>query len=197
MRHGRTHTFEAATLHPLPVIAVNEGRILGRVKDTIFDPAGHALVGVTVSRRDGKPEDFLAVNRARRLGPFAVTTAASADLRTVESHDRARDVLAAGIRLRGAPVLTDDGEPIGKLAEIWLREDGAVVEYVAAARSFLFSKKRRLTPRDVIVIGDDVMIVHRSAIERRRNDAPAAAATTRQAAPEGSIASDRGDGEAG
>jgi hypothetical protein len=99
-------------------------------------------VGITLSRRDG-PEDFLDARRVRHLGPFAVTISATADLQTVESHDRARAVSAAGVRFRGAPVLTDDGETIGRLAQIWLAADGAVVEYVTAARSFLFSKKRR------------------------------------------------------
>ena len=197
MRDSRTHTFEAATLHSLPVIAVTEGRILGRVKETIFDPEDHALIGVTVSRRDGKPEDFLDVRQARCLGPFAVTTSATANLQKLESHARAHEVVASGVHVRDAPVLTDAGEPIGKIAQIWIRDDGGVAAYVAASGSFLFGRKRRLSPHDVIVIGEDAMIVQTPRAEPVPSDAePAPVAQHASPRPHIIVAGrDRRDGD--
>ena len=157
--------FEASTLHALPVVAINEGRILGKVKDAVFDPASHSLIGLTVNGRNGRGEAFVDCTRIRRLGPYAIIVGSEADIGNVDGHERASEIVSSGIRIRGADVMTDAGRPIGKIDRVWIRHDGTVTRYRASVGGFGFGRSHDLTPDDVVVIGEDVVIVSSEAID--------------------------------
>lgn len=176
MAFGNHRVFDSATLHSLPVLAISEGRVLGKVKDEIFDPQRHVLVGLTVDGADG--ERFVDLERVQRLGPFAVTVRRSSDLQDLSDHERALAIVDSGIKLRGEPVLTDVGEPMGRLDKIWIDDRGDVIKYRCSLGSIGLRRSREITPDQVMVVGQDAMIVSADVFTRRsqhdRDRAPSA-----------------------
>lgn len=159
----RPHEIESRKVLNLPVVAIGEGKVLGRVHDLVFDPRSQSLLGVLISGQYGRDGAFVDCGRIRRLGPFAVVVMEEADLQRSDDHPRARDVLGSGIRVRGAQVMTDAGEPAGKIDRIWMTPEGKVLRY-RASDGRLFGGGRELKPSDVQVIGEDAIIVAASAI---------------------------------
>lgn len=165
-------TFDAASLRSLPVIATSEGRVLGRVKDALFDPQAHHLIGVLVSARGrGGGAALLDRARIRSLGPFAVTTASGDDLQPLETHGRAQAVAASRIHLQGAPVLAEDGERIGSVRRIWVSDDGEVERYESASGPLAISGRFSIEPAQVLAIGEDAMVVSNEVRDQKRRPA--------------------------
>jgi uncharacterized protein YrrD len=165
------HEIESRKVLNLPVIAIGEGKVLGRVDDLIFDPKQQSLLGVQVAGKYARNGAFVECGRIRRLGPFAIVVMEEADLQRSDDHDRARDVLASGIRVRGAQVMTDAGEPAGRIDRVWMSPEGRILRYRASDGGFAFARGHEITPSDVQVIGEDAIIVSASAIHP---NAPAA-----------------------
>jgi len=165
-------SFESGTLHSLPVVAVSEGRILGRVKDLVFDPAAHTMIGLTFSGGNGRGENFIDADRIRCLGPHAIIIATGRDVSDIDEHARASEVVASGIRVRGADVMTDTGRPLGKIDKVWMREDGCVLRYQASMGGWGFGRSQKIEPEDVVVIGEDVAIVSSDAVDGPRQSTP-------------------------
>jgi len=164
-------SFESGTLQSLPVVAVNEGRILGRVKDLVFDPAAHTMIGLTFSGGNGRG-DFIDADRIGCLGPHAIIVATGRDVTAIDDHARASEVVASGIRVRGADVITDTGRPLGKLDKVWMREDGSVLRYQASMGGWGFGRSQKIDPEDIVVIGEDVAIVSSDAVDGPRQSTP-------------------------
>lgn len=160
-------SFESGTLQSLPVVAVNEGRVLGRVKDLVFDPDAHTMIGLTFSGRNGGG-DFIDADRIRCLGPHAIIIATGRDVSAIDEHARASEVVVSGIRVRGADVMTDTGRPLGKIDKVWMREDGSVLRYQASMGGWGFGRSQKIDPKDIVVIGEDVAIVSSDAVDGPR-----------------------------
>ena len=170
----RPQEIESRKLIHLPVVAIAEGKVLGRVDELIFDPKQQSLLGVRISGNHGRDGAFVDCGRIRRLGPFAVVVMEEADLQRSDDHDRARDVLASGIRVRGAQVMTDAGEPAGRIDRVWMSPEGRVLRYRASDGAFAFARGHEIMPADVQVIGEDAMIIAASVVHP--DAAPAAGA---------------------
>ena len=160
----RPHEIESRKILNLPVVAIGEGKVLGRVDDLVFDPKQQSLLGVQIAGKYARHGAFVECGRIRRLGPFAVVVMEEADLQRSDDHDRARDVLASGIRVRGAQVMTDAGEPAGRIDRVWMSPEGRIVRYRASDGGFAFARGHEIAPSDVQVIGEDAMIVAASAV---------------------------------
>jgi uncharacterized protein YrrD len=168
---GRPHEIESRKVLNLPVVAIGEGKVLGRVDDLVFDPRQQSLLGVLVAGKHGRDGAFVDCGRIRRLGPFAVVVMEEADLQRSDHHDRARDVLASGIRVRGAQVMTDAGEPAGRIDRVWMSPEGRILRYRASDGGFAFARGHEIAPADVQVIGEDAIIVSASAIHPNASSA--------------------------
>lgn len=177
-------SFESATLQALPVVAVNQGRILGKVKDVVFDPATHTMIGLMLSGRNGRGENFIDAARVRRLGPYAVIVATEQDVMSIDEHARASEIVASGVRVRGADVMTDAGRPIGKIDKVWLRDDGTVLRYRASVGGWGLGRSHELEPKDIVVIGEDVVIVSSEAVDGVRPSAQGPAQAGEQDQPQ-------------
>jgi uncharacterized protein YrrD len=154
--------FPSQKLRSLEVVAVREGRFVGRVRSEICDPRDHVLLGLTIARRDGAPESFVSLDHIRRLGPHAVTVDRSTDLHRIEDHPRAQEVVDARISMYNAPVIAEDGERIGRLRSVWLDRGGNVVAYDVAKGALGFVHATKVLPNDIVVIGPDAIVVHDS-----------------------------------
>jgi uncharacterized protein YrrD len=177
----RAHEIESKKLLNLPVVAIGEGKVLGRVHDLVFDPRAQSLLGVQISGKHGRDGAFVDCGRIRRLGPFAVTVMEESDLQRIDDHARAHDILTSGVRVRGAQVMTDAGEPAGRIDRVWMAPDGMVLRYRSSDGGFAFARGHEITPADVQVIGEDAIIIAAEAIHGGMPEPEATAASEAQA----------------
>jgi sporulation protein YlmC with PRC-barrel domain len=111
----------AKDLRGMSLLAVDTGEKLGEVRDVIIQPVEGRVTGLVVRTLDND-ELRLRINDAT-IGPNAVMT-------SVESFeyagDRARE-MAGGVRaldeLIGSNVVTDDGDLLGRISEIYIVAD--------------------------------------------------------------------------
>ncbi|HEX5480097.1 MAG TPA: PRC-barrel domain-containing protein [Dehalococcoidia bacterium] len=154
-------TRSANELMFFPVISTREGREVGRVKDVVFDPGKHELLGMMVSMgsSDAEPTMFLPRTAIHSIGDHAVTVDSEEKLTSASSYERVREVLDSGIHLKGSRVLTEDGDAIGKVDKILLDDEGRVAAYEVSHGLLSFINRRRIPPDGVISIGQDAVIV--------------------------------------
>ena len=154
-------TRSANELMSFPVISTREGREVGRVKDVVFDPGKHELLGMMVSTgaSDADPTMFLPRTAIHSIGDHAVTVESEEKLTNASSYARVREVLDSGIHLKGSPVLTEGGDAIGKVDRILVDDEGRVAAYEVSHGLFSFINRRRIPPDGVISIGQDAVIV--------------------------------------
>ncbi len=157
--HKDAEQFEARSLRGREVVAIRDGKVIGRVRNLVFDPLEHRLLGALVSRSWRKQGLFLPSPAIRRLGPHAVTTDHEASLEPIEAHPRAANVLASGIRLEGTPVMLQDGARIAIVRAVWMNNGLSIVRYDAVQGIFPFERRLHVRPEQVTVIGPDAMVL--------------------------------------
>jgi uncharacterized protein YrrD len=164
-------TRNANELMSLPVISTQQGREVGRVKDVLFDPSAHQLLGLVVTATAAADATlFLERSAIKSLGEHAVTVESEDKLGAVTAYPRVREILDSGIHLKGAPVLTETGDAVGKVDKILVDEEGRIASYEVARGVLGLGKRKEITPSDVISIGQDAIIVSPSAAEERDED---------------------------
>lgn len=137
----------------LPVVMIDSGLQLGRVKDVVFDFGRGRLTGLVVSRR-GR-DIFLPFDLVHSLGQTAVTVGAEAVLLPA-------DPAQATPIPKGRRVLTRDGQVLGQVDDVIFDPDSGAVWGYEVTGGFItdFVDGRRAVPlTDEIVIGPDAMVV--------------------------------------
>jgi uncharacterized protein YrrD len=164
---------DANELMSMPVVATTAGRELGRVKDVLFDPSAHALLGLMVTAPGVDSTMFLERERIKGIGQDAVTVDGESALEPFAQAGRAREVVDSGIHLRGANVLTEGGDSVGKLDKVLVNEDGSVASYQVSKGILGFSSRKEIPPSEVLKIGEDAVIVSNAAAEIGDEEEPA------------------------
>lgn len=151
---------DATTLVSMPVIATQEGRELGRVKDVLFDPQRQALLGLLVTGDQVQSQFFIGRHSIRAIGNDAVTVESSDALAGMESQTEARAVMESGIHLRGAKVVSEEGNELGKVDKVFVDETGNISGYRTKTGLLGFGQKDEITPEQVTTIGQDAIVVN-------------------------------------
>jgi uncharacterized protein YrrD len=117
----------AKDLRGMPLLAVDTGAKLGEIRDAIIRPAEGRVIGVIVRTLDNG-ELWLRVDDIT-IGPDAVMT-------SWESFEHAGDrfsQLADGVRavdeLVGSNVVTENGDLLGRISDIYIRADKTQTVY--------------------------------------------------------------------
>jgi uncharacterized protein YrrD len=154
-----------------PVIPVNEGKELGRVKDVLFDPDRHALLGVMVSPNTGMDTlKFVDRDQIESIGDSAITVSGSSALTEVSSQPRAEEIVNSGLHLKGTSVVTETGNSLGTVDKILIDDTGNITAYHASSGLLGFGDRTDVLPDEVISVGDDAIVVTHSAEQRTNED---------------------------
>lgn len=158
---------DASELLSMPVVATNEGREVGRVKDVLFDPNEQALLGLMVSPSEGvESEMFVQRDSIVGLGRDAITVKTAEAVESLSNRADARGVIETGIHLKGAKVLTEGGNSIGTIDKIYVEENGDIACYSAGSGLLGFGNKSEIDPDCVVKVGEDAIIVSEEALAR-------------------------------
>lgn len=140
----------------LPVVVVDSGKSVGRVRDGVFDLGRGRLKGLLVVC--GAEELYLPFDQVHSLGATAVTVGADAVLLSVG------DGLSAEAQPvpQGKRVMTREGEVLGVVDDvIFDAESGAVWGYQVTGGfiSDFVDGKRNVPLTEEIIVGPDALVV--------------------------------------
>jgi uncharacterized protein YrrD len=152
----------AKTLLDLPIVSLAEGRVVGRVRDVIFDPPGGRIAGLLVKEASLLSDArVVPLERVRTLGDDAITVP---DRHAVQPSLRIRPLrrlLNAGVRLNGLHVVTEGGRDLGTVDEVFIGKAGDIVGYELNLGMVAETMRGKgLIPgADVLAAGPDALIV--------------------------------------
>ncbi len=143
----------------LPVISISEGLELGTAKSLVINPAQGAVAALVVD--DGKwylGAKLLPFAAIAGLGESAITVESASNIVPVSGAPDLEKLLAAGVTVIGAKVLTKTGRIQGKITEIAVDAAGKIVNceiaeadggiaHIPTQRVFTFAK-------DVVIVAD-------------------------------------------
>lgn len=176
----------------LPVISISEGLELGTAKGLVINPAQGAVAALVID--DGKwylGAKLLPFTAIAGLGESAITVESASNVVPVSGAPDLEKLLAAGVTVIGAKVLTKTGRIQGKITEIAVDAAGKIVSceieeadggiaHIPTQRVFTFAK-------DVVIVADgDAPVPAAKPAEAPPVAAPAAAAPAPAAADDDS-----------
>lgn len=153
----------------LPVISINEGQELGKVKDLVINPTGGSVAALIID--DGKwyfGAKLLPFSAVSGIGEYAVTVDSSNQIVNVNNAPDLEQLLIADIKVIGAKVLTKDGFIQGKVNEIMVDADGKIsceVEDDKGETTNIDSDKILTFGKSVIIVTDKDEVGAKTVVE--------------------------------
>jgi uncharacterized protein YrrD len=142
-------------------MVLDRGICLGRLADVLLDTERHRIAALVLTKAQ-RPEVWTVIP-ARAVHDF------NADDLTIDSlnsvglafDDESLLELAAGARgLGGRPVLSRDGQRLGKVSRVIVDELGHVREYHVRRGLFgLFGRTQRIIAGDLGAVGEDFAVL--------------------------------------
>jgi uncharacterized protein YrrD len=142
----------------LPIISINEGQELGKVKDLVINPNGGVVAALIID--DGKwyfGAKLLPFSAVSGIGEYAVTVDSSNLIVNINNAPDLEQLLIADIKVIGAKVLTKDGFIQGKVNEIVIDNAGKIaceVEDDKGQVSHIDSQKILTFGKNVLIVAD-------------------------------------------
>lgn len=152
-----------------PAIARAEGRDIGHPVDVLVDLQKHRVVLVVFAY--GTIPELSVVCTAAAVESFANEAVAVKEIASLHLavHDSASlEGLQQGLSIRGRPVYTKDGAPLGHISSVAVNETGAVVEYRTRFPWYKlgwFRGETSYTPAELETAGGDAVIAKKAASE--------------------------------
>ncbi len=147
----------------LPVISINEGRELGKVRDLVINPAAKAVSALLIEDRKwfmgAKTCPFSAISG---IGQDALTIETSQSVTAALDSPELLDLLAEEIRIIGSKLLTKTGQLQGKIVDMIVDESGKMISFdvegihgrmtnILSDQVLTFGRKVTITNEDIAV----------------------------------------------
>jgi len=155
----------------LPVLTLDEGVQLGRVRSVVVDARAKRVAALVVSQRGLGQKMLLPMEGVRALGSDAVTVDRGdvlIPLREAQSYEGL--LKSERVRVVGTPVVTVGGELAGVVRDFEISGQGAV-EAIYVSKGIFPSMLRRhpSVPGALIVaLGKDAVVVAEKAVEHMK-----------------------------
>jgi uncharacterized protein YrrD len=142
------------------VISVSTGRELGNVNRLLFEPQSYSLYGFGVrSKGKNDPELVLLKRNVKAIGADAITVESDDRVGVLADDTRAQELVAMGRGLKGKPIVTEDGNELGKMSTLVLDEDGSIRALHASSGLLGRGAGKDISPGSVLIAGQDAIIV--------------------------------------
>lgn len=145
------------------IVTIDTGQRVETVHDLVFDPQANQLLGLIVEEggwfRAAKAVRFESV---RSFGEDAIMIADQSAIIRAKDDDRLARVMDADLNLIGLTLLTESGQKLGRIVDVYFDERTGRVEGYEATGGFLsdLSQGRTFIPGPAdIQIGTDAAIV--------------------------------------
>jgi uncharacterized protein YrrD len=145
-----------------PIIAINTGKIVERVKDVLFDAEHNKLLGVQLNSGMFSQKLVVPFEKIKAIGPDAITIDTEDSVTEGESHPDIGRVINRGYSVNGTKVITESGKHLGAISDVLFDEvSGEVRGYELTGGAFadMYTGKSYIAASDTFKIGRDVVIV--------------------------------------
>ncbi len=150
-------------------VSLEEGREIGRIKGLVIDPQTVSVAALLVQGGGIFAEQrFIPYQRVVSAGTSAVTVQKAASAERFSSLPQIAHLLKEGVQVRGARVVTEDGNLLGYVEEYHLDpETGKIttLEISKGRGNHLFRGSALLPAAAIRTLGRDVVVVHNNAPE--------------------------------
>jgi len=143
----------------LPVVVLDGGLEVGKVRDLLFEPGKHQLYGLVIDGKGDRPRMLLRRERISSIGEDAVTITNLSEVGLLESDQTAQSLQKTGGHLAGMSVLTEGGDLVGKIDKVTLRDDGTVASYHTSSGLLGLGGHTDIRPEQVVTAGTDAIII--------------------------------------
>lgn len=154
----------------LPVFAIDNGQKVGQVKDYLFDPKEKGIIALIIGSKGLMRDDYLLpFADLKHIGPEAVTIDNERLLRKKGEKPEWANLLREMPDVIHLPLMAEDGVFLGKATEFVVdTASGALtaLEIGGGMVENLRKGKSSLPIEDVLVIGNDVVLVTKDAAAR-------------------------------
>ncbi|BEU86875.1 hypothetical protein TAMA11512_03390 [Selenomonas sp. TAMA-11512] len=118
----------------LPIISITEGRELGMSKSLLIDAKNGAVAAITIDDEDWyRGVKLLPFDSVIAVGEDAVTITNSENILQLEDAIDFENLLDENIRIIGTKAITKSGTIQGEVTEIYVGEDGKVMQVSVTA----------------------------------------------------------------
>lgn len=145
-------------LKGMPVLSLQEGEVLGRVREAIIDTAAGRVVALTLDRRTpGGEHQVVATANIRSVGKEAITVEDRTSVVPISRIPRFKELAQKGKPLRGRVVMTEGGSRLGRVGDVTVDESNFhLTSFILQA----FWGRGQVIPMErVRAIGTDVVVV--------------------------------------
>lgn len=145
-------------LKGMPILSLQEGEVLGRVREAILDVAAGRVVALTLDRRTraGEPQ-VVATANIRSVGKEAITVEDRSSVVPISRIPRFKELAQRGKPLRSRTVMTEQGVRIGRVADAMM--DEANFRLTALVLQAFWGRGQVIPMERVRTIGTDAVVV--------------------------------------
>jgi sporulation protein YlmC with PRC-barrel domain len=151
------------------VVSLDEGAVVAKVADVMIDPQTLKVAALVISKGGllGRETEYVPSTEVKVWGEDVILisrTGASVGESEIPSLDRA---LRVSDEIRGRDVINQDGTRIGRLADVLVDQNGALVGYALGdvyVEEFPFEEPNRIPVEATKSFGRDVLIVQTTKV---------------------------------
>ncbi len=167
----------SAEILGLPVISITEGRELGMSKTLLIDAKNGAVAAITIEDDDWyRGVKLIPYDSVIAVGADAITITNSENILTLEDAVDFENLLDENVRIIGTKAITKAGTIQGSVSEIYIGDDGKVVQCEISDPQGNFLDN--ISSEQISIFGKQVTVIDSGSVEK-----PVSAASTAPAAP--------------
>lgn len=154
----------------MPVISLENGEELGKVKSLLLDPSRLVVSGLILGEQKKlfKDQKVILFENVEHVGEDAVTVSTAATIQKISQSSFLAELAKNPCSLIGSRVMTEEGKVLGTIAEYYLdTTNGSILslELSGSLADKFFKGFAALEISAVKTVGRDVVIVSKSAEE--------------------------------
>ena len=170
----------SAEILGLPVISITEGRELGMSKTLLIDAKNGAVAAITIEDDDWyRGVKLIPFESVIAVGADAITITNSENILTLEDAVDFENLLDENVRIIGTKAITKAGTIQGSVSEIYVGDDGKVVQCEISDPQGNFLDN--ISAEQISIFGKQVTVIDSGSVTATAS--PAMPATEAPAAP--------------
>ena len=170
----------SAEILGLPVISITEGRELGMSKTLLIDAKNGAVAAITIEDDDWyRGVKLIPFESVIAVGADAITITNSENILTLEDAVDFENLLDENVRIIGTKAITKAGTIQGSVSEIYVGDDGKVVQCEISDPQGNFLDN--ISAEQISIFGKQVTVIDSGSVTATAS--PATPATEAPAAP--------------
>ena len=166
----------SAEILGLPVISITEGRELGMSKTLLIDAKNGAVAAITIEDDDWyRGVKLIPFDSVIAVGADAITITNSENILTLEDAVDFENLLDENVRIIGTKAITKAGTIQGSVSEIYIGDDGKVVQCEISDPQGNFLDN--ISAEQISIFGKQVTVIDSGSVTATASPAMPAAET--------------------